>query len=218
MKPILLILLCSLEALAGPAARACTLAPGYGPAPVRLEMGSAVGPAPAIRLVGFARGYDDGDSSNCSVFAELRFEIEGQLLRLSDAYRFRRLSGNLPDEALPSELVVPVELGDGARGFVFRWLDVPPGSTTLAPIAAIVSVQSVAETGAVSASTVFRVQHPGGPVPTIDTPTTTVLDLATAALVVLPVIVLAVAFIRRRRSRLRDLHFIRTLLGERSDS
>ena len=217
MKSFVLGTLCVLGLLASVVARACTLAPGYGEAEFRLEVGSSAASPPRILLAGLSRGFDDGDTESCSSYGELRFVIDEPVLRLSDAYRFRTLAGGFPDNAVPEELIVPIDLGNGVLGFVFRWRDVEPGAETLAPINAIVTVQAVSQAGAVSASTAFRLHDAGGPVATIDTPTTAVLGWVTIGLVVLPVVVLLIAYSRRRRARQRLLREIDDRLSEREN-
>jgi hypothetical protein len=195
---------------------ACSFQPGYEAAAFRIELGAATSAPPSMRLQTFERGFDDGQTDTCATFGTLSFVIDAPVRRISDAYRFKVLSGELPVEIFPNTLIAPVSLGDGQWGFAFHWQDLPPGGRILAPIDAIVTVQSVSEAGAVSASTAFRIRHPGGLAPTIDTPTTAVLDWVTVGLVVMPLIVLVVVYLKRRRQLERRLRYVADQIDERS--
>jgi hypothetical protein len=179
-------------------------------------MGAAASTPPPLRLQTFERGVDDGRTETCANFGTLSFVIDATVLRLSDAYRFKVLSGALPVEIFPNALIAPVSLRDGQWGFTFHWQDLRLGGRTLEPLDAIVTAQSVSETGAVSASTAFRIRDPGGLAPTIDTPTTAVLDWVTVGLVVMPLIVLAVVYLKRRRQLERRLRYVADQIDERS--
>ena len=152
-----LVTLISLDALA------CSFAPGYRTFELSSTRPPNAGPAPStpsLSVHSITRGTDDGNHASCSDAGVLTVSLNDPESAQDVGFLFELESGSFPDKVLPDEIIAPIELADGSFGFYFVWLDLPAGSSDVAPINVAVSVRAVSPTMVESAKVFLEIQSP----------------------------------------------------------
>lgn len=166
MKAATLVAFASLMLTCPGTADACSFAPGYEIAepPSRIHAGqhtSTLEP-PDVSIYTLRRGYGIPDGGSCNDAGILTVRIEGEIAADVAGYTFQLVDGSFPDTAFPDALILPVDFGDGLRGFTFIWLDLARRSTRLTSIDATVAVRQISRSGAESEATLLHFHDPGG--------------------------------------------------------
>jgi hypothetical protein len=216
------VLAIAFAALAGLDARACSPPPGYriveAPA-AGIETRARIPPQPMLRVQSLTRGFDDGMGTSCSDTGVLTLVVEDAAENGGTAYFFDVTDGRAPADLLPRRLITPVELETGEVGFVFRWLDLPPGATSLEPIVATIEARRISQFGLASAPATVRIAHAGGNLPPkAYTRTIAVLRTVTQIAIALLVPLFVFAYLRQRRRLRKVLREVRGALGPRDDA
>lgn len=145
---------------------ACSFAPGYEivqpPSGFLVERESFIPAAPRVSLLSLERAYGVADGASCNDAGILTVLLEGGTHPDIAGYEFRVVSGSFPDEVLPEAIIMPVDIGNGMRGFRFVWLDLMVGSDHLEPITVEIKVRQIARDGVEGEPASLFINDPGG--------------------------------------------------------